>query len=617
MAPPIREPGNQRRTRTQSRIRQPRGKSAMHLNQPSSSNREPGLLRRPVGRLGLATLTLLIAVAPAVLFFDPVNIGPGRGHVAREPMAFYRLFSDDVAYVASSRNWQRTVSHLFVPHNTHIVPAWRIVTWALVACSGNLERLPRVLAVASYSILVAVMLMTGRLVARETGRTILGLGSMVLVGTTSLMLTPATWYSASQPLWAGLVILVTLWYAQCYRRSGRWPALVLAALTAPIAGWFWTLGHLAGPSAAVYLWVDGRRRCKLAALVPLAATILAVTFSLTMAASQIDSTTSFHGRTVREALHPLQGLLHTGQSIPENLVFANLGLTVLTTQSQGAVLSLALFVLWSSRWWRWRLRSTKSVDGSDEFGSMPRPPPRFNPLEWTGAAMIIGGYLMEWSFRGYLEYQFLRTINARFLVPWYDAVPQIGAVLLVAGWWSAAHAGEPGRRLIATPTPLSWTGGLGLGLLVALLIVTHRPRVDALTKASMPPLLPSEVPKFISQRHLTIRANSLQSLEADWQRSYLRRLDRAEVLARRTGWSRDAIRTALGHPWVPGTVGLLRPDLYDLYDAIGLLNVPEHGPPVEPETIRGALAELFAWEKEPRPNWLAPNDPWPPPADAN
>ena len=202
--------------------------------------------------------------------------------------------------------------------------------------------------------------------------------------------------------------------------------------------------------------------------------------------------------------------------------------------------------------------------------------------------MIIGGYLMEWSFRGYLEYQFLRTINARFLVPWYDSVPQIGAVLLVAGWWSAGHGGALGRRLIATPTPLSWTGGLGLGLLVALLIVTHRPRVDALIKASMPPLLPSEVPKFISQRHLTIRANSLQSLEADWQRSYLRRLDRAEVLARR----RAGVATRSARLWAirgcPVRLASCVRRIYDLYDAIGLLNVPERGPPVEPETIRGA-----------------------------
>jgi len=574
-------------------------------------------MRRPVGRLGLAILTLAICTAPAVLIFDPIDFGPGHGHIAREPLEFYRLFSDDVAYVASSRNWHRTVSNLFVPHNTHIVPAWRLVTWALVACSGNLERLPTVLAIASYSILVAVMLLTGRLVARETGRTILGLGSMVLIGTTSLMLTPVTWYSAGQPLWAGLGILATLWYAQSYRRSGRWPTLVLAALTAPIAGWFWTVGHMAGPAAAVYLWVDGRRRCRLAAAVPLAATVLAVALSLALAVRQIDSTISFHGRTIREAVNPLQGLLHTGQAIPENLVFGNLGLTVPTTQSQGTLLTLGLFVLWSSRWWRCRSRSRKAVEHHHELGDMPPRAPLFNPLECAGAAIIIGGYLMEWSFRGYLEFQFLRTINVRFLVPWYDSIPQIGAVLLAAGWWSAARRGEPRPNLAARPTVLTWTGSLALGLLVVVLIVLNRPRVDALTRASMPPLLPSEWLQFPSERHLMIRANSVQLNEAKWQRSYLRRLDHGEALARRMGWSRDTIHTALGHPWVPGTVGFLRPSLYDLYDAVGLLDLPEHGPPVDAATVRGALAELFAQEKEPRPLWIAPNEPWPPPADSN
>ncbi len=124
---------------------------------------------------------------------------------------------------------------------------------------------------------------------------------------------------------------------------------------------------------------------------------------------------------------------------------------------------------------------------------MPRPPPRFNPLEcdrrrddhrWLSDGMVLPRLS---------RIQFLRTINVRFLVPWYDAVPQIGAVLLAAGWWSAAPcAASPGGDSLPTPTALTWTGGLGLGLLVVLLIVLNRPRVDALTRASMPPLLPSE-----------------------------------------------------------------------------------------------------------------------------
>ncbi len=64
-----------------------------------------------------------------------------------------------------------------------------------------------------------------------------------------------------------------------------------------------------------------------------------------------------------------------------------------------------------------------------------------SPLECAGAALVVGSYLFEWTFRGYMDYQYLRTLNMRFMVPWYDVIPQIGAVL----WW---RAGGPkrGRR---------------------------------------------------------------------------------------------------------------------------------------------------------------------------
>ena len=243
---------------------------------------------------------------------------------------------------------------------------------ALVQIAGNLERLPEVFSVVSYSILIAVMLLTARLVARETGSTAVGLAAMAFVGTTSVMLTPATWYSAGQPLWAGFGILSTLWYAQSYRRSGRPVTLVLAALAAGLAGWFWTIGHAAGPAAAVYLWTEGRSRRRLAAIVPLAATTVAVGIALASGGRHIDSTISFHHRDLRTASVPLQGLLHTCQAIPENLLFANLGLNVQTTQTQGVLITLAFFLAWSSRAWPGRT-----------LGERTR---LFSPLELTGLA---------------------------------------------------------------------------------------------------------------------------------------------------------------------------------------------------------------------------------------
>lgn len=264
--------------------------------------------RTPVGRTGVALLSLFIAAAPYILFFDPVDWWPLRPHVVREPLSIYLLFSDDIAYVSAAHNWQQTIAHLFEPHNTHIVPAWRLITFALVRAAGNLERLPTVFAFASYSILLSVMFLTAAIVSRETGAAAIGLAAMALVGTTSVMLTPAIWYSAGQPLWAGFGILATLWYAQSYRLSGKFVTLMMAGVSTVLAGWFWTIGNAAGPVAAVYLWQDGRHRCRFAAIVPLAAMTLSVGIALGMGANRIDPTISFHGRDVLGAANPVRRL---------------------------------------------------------------------------------------------------------------------------------------------------------------------------------------------------------------------------------------------------------------------------------------------------------------------
>jgi hypothetical protein len=570
-------------------------------------------LQKPVGRTGLGVLILVLAAAPYVLFFDPFDVRPWRAHIAREPRDTYLLFSDDVAYAAGSRTWARTLSNLLVPHNTHIVPAWRVVTWALVCCAGSLERLPAVLAVASYCILVVVMLMTGRLVMRETGKTIHGLAAMMLVGTSSLMAAPATWYSAGQPLWAGCGILATLWYVQSYRRSGRWLALALAAITAPLAGGFWTIGHMAGPTAAVYLWLDGRRRCRLGAIVPLAATVVAVALSLAMTARPIDARISFHGRTAREALNPLQGVLHTAQAIPENLGFANLGLSVETTELQGVFLTLGLLVLWTRRVWQRVLRPDQSGDAQVPGGPGGASGFRLGSLECAGAALVIGSYLVEWSFRGYFDFRWLRTINLRAIVPWYDVIPQLGAVLLVMGWWASRDSESPRGLFQKRSTPATRQGVLGILVLSVCMIVLNRARVDRLVRGTVPALLPSERLRYAIPQLQTMRAGVLIAMQAEWQRANLRRLDRAEEVARRLGLSRDTLHAGLGHPWVSGTVRNMPPELYEHYDAIGLLDLPEHGGNRVSASALVSLHDYFVREPEPRPGWLAPNEPWPPP----
>ncbi len=281
-------------------------------------------------------------------------------------------------------------------------------------------------------------------------------------------------------------------------------------------------------------------------------------------------------------------------------MLGNLGLEAHTTPMQGLVLTLGLVILWGGRRWR---------RGQGPFGSSFA----FNPMECAGAALVLGSYLVEWTFRGYFDFIYLRTINLYAIVPWYDAIPQIGAVLFAMGWWSGPRraGGPPDSR--SRSAPLTWRGVLGPSALTLVLIVLNRPRVNALVKESTPDLLPSEREFFKIDRLQIMRANMVLLNRAEWQRAYLRRLDAGEKVARRLGLGRDEIRAAFGDLWIPGAIGRLPPNAdRELYDVAGLLDLPPRGRATDPATVRSALGRYLDPVKEPRPEWIAPNEPWPP-----
>lgn len=543
-------------------------------------------LARPIGRLGWMALWAAILVAPGILFFNPYEPFAG-GHIIRDPLWIYRVYSDDFAYVSASRDLSRTIANLFMPHNTHIVPAWRILTWALVACAGSLTRVPDVLAVASYGILAATMILMGRVAARETGSEVVGAAAAVAVGTTSLMLAPATWYSAGQPLWASFAALAALWFAQAWRRSPSRTSLGLCMGSIACAGWFWTIGHLAGPATAAYLWLDGRRSSRKAALAPIAATVVAVGLSLVLGAGKVDSRVSFHGRTAAEAAKPVEGLFHTVQAIPESLVLGNLGLAVETTAGQGALLTLGLLAAWAVP----RLRS-------GGFAA-------FNPIEIAGALFLAGSYLVEWTVRGYLDYKYLRTINVDMIVPWYHVAPQVGAVLFVVGWWMGPR--KAGGEAAGTPTTvLTRRAALGVLAFATMLVALNRPRVEDLWINSAPKMTASEALMFPIPEMQRMRAAMLLLEEAENQRKHLRRYDLAEKTAGGMGIGMDSVRAAFGR--------IDAPLLPDAYDAAGLLDLPERGQPIDPARVRQALGSYFVLESPPRPQWYKEGDVWPPPS---
>ena len=520
---------------------------------------------RPVGRPGVALLGLVVCLVPAWLFLDPLTS--------------YWIYGDDWEYLASSRTLSRMVENLFTPHNVHVVPVWRFVSWVVVASAGSLAKLPEHMALASYACLVATMILAGRFVARETRSAGSGLMAMVVLGTTPLMQSAGTWFSAAQALGAAFGVLLTLWYLQAWKRSGKPVALILAVLSTAVAGWSWTVGYAAGPVGAAYLLADGRRRSlKAAILIVLSSGLIgATTLKVAGKAIQEQSTISFHGRKTTDAISPASGLFHTIQAIPERLILGDLGVVAEINIQQASTFVVALGLIWvaSRRGKGW-----------------------MTPLEASGLSLVVVSYGMEWIFRGYLPFSSLRGF-----VPWYETIPQVGFALFVVGWWSAIRLfkKEPGPRLHHRMTR---GDALILLTLQAALATLTVPRADAIFVKSVRPMLEVEIKdRFPIPRLQRLWAIYVASDRADRQRRMLARLDRAETIARKVGIGRESLRVAQGRTLWPD------PPVIDDAD---MLDLPRLGVIKDPEAIRRWLGPSFVVEPEPRPFWVPQNVPWPP-----
>jgi|GEM_PF-910354 len=545
-------------------------------------------LAKPLGVLGHLILMALLLAAPCWLFgIDRLPswiLTESRISTYVHQNLAYRLHSDDFAYIGSSRNWERTIDNLFVPHNTHICPSWRILTFGVVQVAGELVHLPGVMKGVSYLALILVMLGTGHFVATESKNMALGFAATVLVGITSIQRLSTIWYSAGQTLWAGLFVLGSLILAQAALKrhwNWIWPAVFVSCW---IAGGFWTIGHAAGPVTAIYVLAAARGRSRLFALIPAAAMVTAVAIALSFGGEEIDASTSFHGRSTREAFNPLQGLSHTSHSIIETLILANLGIDAQTTDVQAVTLTIILMAIWAG----WHIRNRRGI----------------TTLEWSGAALCISAYWVEWSFRGYFSWDSLKGV-----VYWYDSIPQIGWSIFLAGWIQAAVS-SPIEPSAAPARPKRVTRGNALAILTfgLTMMVLHQPEVDRQLIESLPPRTAYEIENnaFPIPELKRLRAVFIWDERAKRMSRHLAKFQTAESVARKAGWSVADISAAFGRVRIPG--------IPKAYDGVYLMDLPlASARPADSAVVRQTLARLLEVEPEARPPWLdkAP-DPWPP-----
>ncbi len=277
--------------------------------------------RKPAGRWAVVGLVGVILALPAWMLMDHLRD--------------FIVLKDDFNFFGAARDWPTTRANLFEPHHTHVVPIFRLWTYAAMTLAGRLQGLPSVLAVASYLSLVAAMVSLGYVVVRDTRRPVAALGAMAAFGISTVSHPAVIWYSASQTLWAGAACVVTVALARGWGAKGgglRLAAVALGAATAPA---IWSGGLAAGPAAIAYLLVSKTPRRRWAAVLLLAGITMAGALLITVFSRQnIPMTADFSKQHSDLWLRPVQAVLHTAQALVEACFFANLGVDATTTPGQ-------------------------------------------------------------------------------------------------------------------------------------------------------------------------------------------------------------------------------------------------------------------------------------------
>jgi hypothetical protein len=494
----------------------------------------------------------------------------------RDWFAYPSLRGDDFAFLADCRSGADPYRALWAPHNTHVVPLFRLMTAALCRASGPLGNLPATLSMASHALLVVCAMAAGHLVAWETGRLVLGLAAIAGLGLSTVLQPAATWYSAAQTLLTGLLVLTTLVAAQAALLTNRRRWLLLAALASLAAPLTWTAGLSAGPVAAIYLRAHRDRPLRRLAWVPLIGTVASVALAAALAGpGLLREVSSASSSAPPGPSWPLRPITHTAQAIVESLVLGNLGVPTPTEPIQAVVLVGGLLALWA-----WARRGSRNWPG---------------PLESAGLALVGFTYLMAFALRSGYDYANLRDLG------WYNTLPQLGAVLFGFGWIAGP---TPGPRRPAAPSPVEF---LALAAFVTLGAMLHQPRAEAIRIADAPPMLPSEVRQFLIPELQHGRAIVYAEQRAERQRRALLRLERAASQARAAGVDRGAVRAAIGPIRVPGW-----PLHVTEIDALDLVDFPDAGRAVSPAAVVATFGPLLAPEPYPRLPWSDAGDPWPP-----
>jgi hypothetical protein len=383
------------------------------------------------------------------------------------------LVQDDFQVLRQSWTWGRTVEGLWVPQNEHAMPLGRLLTFALVQLAGGrLWLMPWVTACVGPLAVVLGMALTYLFVRRELGHPFYGLCAMVLFGVTGVYQQAVYWFAASFSVLALDTLLLALLAAQRWRQTGRGLYLDLTVLGCLLAPAWFAIGVLAGPLCCLYL-LPPRKEGEPGStshighwtLLPLAGTLLFLAVSLPRTAEVIQHLEHYQGKTALESFGPRTGLVYTGRSLVDNLLFGAAGITLVYVPTPFVWGVLALMIGAGVWWWR---QATE------------------RRLLLLGVGLILTSYLLTYSARAAWDYQghtewptgsgdplldrlrvFFESSDFSMHSPtWsrYHLLPQLGLALFVCGglpawkerWFPACEREQAGELNSRQVRVLKW-----------------------------------------------------------------------------------------------------------------------------------------------------------------
>jgi hypothetical protein len=321
---------------------------------------------------------------------------------------------DDFNFLTKSRTWSETRANLWEPMNDHAMPLSRLAAGLLMQLVPGPSAIPRAVEIQGVAAVILGMWLLYAFVRRELGHPFYALIAMTVWGVTTTYYECVTWYSASFFILALDMTLVGLLAAQWWRRRSRAAALAACAAACALAPAFHGTALLGGAWCALYLMWPAEPRAAwsrrfLAALTPIAGTVLFLAISLPKTAERIIHAEHYRGKTIFAAFNFTQGVENTLRTLADNQVLGAVGISHKAAAfSWPTVLAVVavLFVL-AAIWWRLA------------------PDRRLLAL---GAALIVASDLLVYSGRADWSYE--RTVHN-----WtrYHLFPHLGLVLFIVG----------------------------------------------------------------------------------------------------------------------------------------------------------------------------------------